>query len=280
MNLALQIVLGFALSGLIAWAGHWRGALSPSGAAGAVLVGTAIWGLGGWPWGVVLISFFVLSSLLSHYKASAKAQVAEKFAKGSRRDLGQVLANGGLGALLAIFYVFHPTSVLWAAFLGAMATVNADTWATELGVFSRNPPRLITSGRAVERGTSGAISLLGTLAALAGALTIGAIALLCVRWGGLQTGVAERLALLCAASFGGMVGTLLDSLLGATLQRIYYSKARHKETERRIDPDGAPNTPLRGWVWMDNDMVNFLSSMAGALTGALVWVALLGRAIK
>ena len=95
MSLISQLVLGLALSSLVAWAGYRREALSLSGAAGAVLVGTMIWGLGGWPWGVTLISFFVLSSLLSHYKAGAKAQVADKFAKGSRRDLGQALANGG-----------------------------------------------------------------------------------------------------------------------------------------------------------------------------------------
>jgi uncharacterized protein (TIGR00297 family) len=278
MNLISQIALGAALSGSVAWAGYRRGALARSGAVGAVIVGTLIWGLGGWSWGVVLIAFFVLSSLLSHYKAAAKARVAEKFAKGSRRDLGQALANGGLGALLAVVYMLHPASILWAGFVAAMATVNADTWATELGVFSRYEPRLITSGRPVERGTSGAISLLGTLAALAGALAIGAIALVCGTWAGRQAGMAQGLALLGAATLGGLLGTLVDSLLGATLQLIYYSAVRHKETERRIDPDGTPNTPLRGWPWMDNDMVNFLSSAVGALTGILVWVVLLGRA--
>ena len=279
MTLVAQLALGVALSSFAAWAGYRRGALSLSGAAGAVMVGTVIWGLGGWPWGVVLIAFFVLSSLLSHYRTAAKVQVAEKFSKGSRRDLGQALANGGLGALLAMAYAIYPTSILWAAFAGAMAAVNADTWATELGVLSRNLPRLITTGRHVERGTSGAISLLGSMGALVGAFVIGAIALLCGRWGGLQAGAPQGLALLGAATLGGTVGTLCDSLLGATAQRIYYSPARHKETERRIDPDGTPNTPLRGWPWMDNDMVNFLSSIVGALTAMVVWLALMGRAI-
>jgi uncharacterized protein (TIGR00297 family) len=275
MTLVAQLALGVALSGFAAWAGYRRGALSRNGAAGAVMVGTVIWGLGGWPWGVVLIAFFVLSSLLSHYKATAKVQVAEQFSKGSRRDLGQALANGGLGALLAMAYAIYPTSILWTAFAGAMAAVNADTWATELGVLSRNLPRLITTGRRVERGTSGAISLLGSMGALAGAFIIGAIAVFCGRWGGLQAGASQGLALLSAATFGGAVGTLCDSLLGATAQRIYYSPARHKETERRIDPDGTLNTPLRGWPWMDNDMVNLLSSIVGALTATVVWLVLL-----
>jgi len=278
MTLTHQIALGVVLSSFFAWAGWHRRALSQGGAVGAVTVGTIIWGLGSWPWGVVLIAFFVLSSLLSHHKAAAKAQVAEKFAKGSRRDLGQVLANGGLGALLATAYAFYPALALWVAFVGAMATVNADTWATELGVFSARLPRLITTGRHVERGTSGAISLVGTLAALAGAFTIGVIAAACGTWAGVQAGISQGLALLLAAVVGGVLGTLTDSLLGATLQRIYYSSARQRETERRTEPDGTPNIPVRGWPWMDNDMVNFLSSVVGALVAMLVWFVLLGTA--
>ena len=75
-----------------------RRSLSRSGVLGAVLVGTAIFGFGGWVHGLVLIAFFVGSSLLSHYHVSQKARLAEKFAKGSQRDLGQTLANGGLAA--------------------------------------------------------------------------------------------------------------------------------------------------------------------------------------
>ena len=165
--------------------------------------------------------------------------MAEKYAKGSRRDLGQALANGGLGAVLALAYLIYPTPALWAAFVGTMATVNADTWATELGVLSPHLPRLITSGRPVERGTSGAISVLGTLAALAGATAIGAVAIVCGTWARRQVGVSQNLALLGAAVLGGLVGTQVDSVLGATVQRIYYSPTRGKETERHIDPDGA-----------------------------------------
>jgi uncharacterized protein (TIGR00297 family) len=274
MTLVGQFGLGIVLSGLIALVAYRRGSLSRSGVAGALLVGTAIFGFGGWVWGTLLVIFFVLSSLLSHYKETAKAGLAEKFDKGQRRDLGQTLANGGAGALLALAYRLHPDPAWLAAFVGAMATVNADTWATELGVLSRHPPRLITTWQTVERGTSGGVSGLGTLATLAGALTIGLAALGGLALDGLFGGPGLALAgwaLLPAALLGGLAGSLFDSLLGATVQAIYYSARRHKETEKRIDPDGSPNTRRRGWRWLNNDGVNFVSSLAGALVGVAVW---------
>ena len=274
MTLLTQLGLGIVLSGLIAFAAYRRGSLSRSGVAGAMIVGTAIFGFGGWVWGMLLVTFFVLSSLLSHYKETAKADLAEKFDKGHRRDLGQTLANGGAGALLALAYWLHPGPALLAAFVGAMATVNADTWATELGVLSRLPPRLITTWQTVERGTSGGVSGPGTLAALAGALAIGLAALSYLALDGLFGGPGFALAgwaLLPASLLGGLAGSLFDSLLGATVQAIYYSAGRHKETEKRIDPDGTPNVRRRGWRWLNNDGVNFVSSLAGALVGVAVW---------
>ena len=75
--------------------------LSAGGVLGAAIVGTTVFGFGGWVRGLVLIAFFASSSLLSHYRDAQKAGLAEKFAKGNRRDLAQTLANGGLAALLA-----------------------------------------------------------------------------------------------------------------------------------------------------------------------------------
>ena len=155
-----RLVSGLTFSTAIGVMGYKRGALSGSGVAGAIITGTLIFGLGGWEWGALLIAFFISSSVLSFYRARDKENLAEKFAKGHRRDLGQALANGGLAALLAVLSVVFPfggreNGVMWfVACAGAMAAVNADTWATELGVLSSRPPRLITTGRRVEVGAS------------------------------------------------------------------------------------------------------------------------------
>lgn len=125
-----QLLLGLLLSAVVGGLGYWRKALTASGLVGAILVGTPIFGFGGWLWGLVLITFFVSSSLLSHYRRADKKRLTAAFAKGSQRDLGQALANGGVGAALAIAFGGYPEPVLFAAYLGVMATVNADTWAT------------------------------------------------------------------------------------------------------------------------------------------------------
>ncbi|MBL8056893.1 MAG: DUF92 domain-containing protein [Anaerolineales bacterium] len=265
-----QLILGLALAGLIAFLAYRRGSLSRSGALGAVLIGTLVFGLGGLPYGVLLVAFFVSSSALSHYKEARKAALAEKFSKGHQRDLAQTLANGGAGALCALALAFGPAPWAGLAFAAAMAAVNADTWATELGVLSGGRPRLITTFQTVEAGTSGGVSGAGTLAALAGAGLIGLLAGLfnALGWGA-QNDWGAALSpfwLVIIVTAAGLFGSLFDSWLGATVQAIYFCPACGKETERHpVHTCGAATRPRRGWPWLDNDWVNFLSSVAGAL---------------
>jgi uncharacterized protein (TIGR00297 family) len=271
MNI-VQLAVGFLLAVGIGGLAYSRRSLTASGWLGAVLVGTLTFGVGGLACGAVLIGFFVSSSLLSHYKETLKeARAAEKFAKSGRRDFAQTLANGGLAALLATVYgLTGQQPLLFAAFIGVMATVTADTWATELGVLSTQPPRLITNGRIVEPGTSGGISTAGTLAAAAGALCIGLLALFFLWIEQQLQGGARFLAgwLIPAALVGGIGGALFDSLLGASYQALY-SYPDGRETERSHQRDGSPNTFRRGWRWLNNDLVNFLSSVFGGLLALL-----------
>jgi uncharacterized protein (TIGR00297 family) len=271
----LQLGLGLLLSTAIGGLAYWRRSITLSGWAGAIVVGTLTFGFGGWAWGFALIAFFISSSLLSRFKESIKTQRAgEKFAKGGRRDFWQALANGGLGALVALIYGVSGTpDLLLAFFAGVMGTVTADTWATELGVLSTRPPRLITSGKVVEPGTSGGISTVGTSAAAAGGLFIG----ICLLFFGTLEGTlggsfqAAQAWVIWAATIGGLAGALFDSLLGATVQALYaYPDGR--ETERTIGRDGTPNTFIRGWPWLNNDLVNFLSSIVGGLVAVVIFV--------
>jgi uncharacterized protein (TIGR00297 family) len=271
-----QLVLGLVLSAAVGGLGYWRQALTIGGMLGAIVVGTLIFGFGGWQWGLLLIAFFVSSSWLSHYRRGDKETVAEKFAKGSRRDLGQVMANGGLGAILAIAFACSPNALLFAAFLGVIGTVNADTWATELGILSRVPPRLITTGEVVPPGTSGGVSWLGTWASVAGALLIGTVALALAQADSL---LGNRGWSLQVASYpwiavaGGLAGSMIDSLMGATVQRIYYCDPCAKETESPVHRCGQSSRPVRGWAWLNNDVVNWIASLLGGLmTTLLAWL--------
>ena len=251
------------LAAVVAILAYRLGSLSRGGVLAAVFVGGLTFGAGGPLPGALLLLFFVSSSALSRFGAQRKGSVAAHFEKGGRRDQSQVLANGGLAALLALAYGGAGEPALLAALAGALAAANADTWATELGVLAGRRPRLVTTGRTVEPGTSGAITPEGTLAAVGGAALIAIAA----GWG---TGSA---AVAAAVVLGGFIGATADSVLGATVQAIYFCPRCGKETERHPwHTCGETTRPIRGWAWLDNDWVNFLSSCAGAAAAAGMWM--------
>lgn len=262
----IQIITGITF-GILISAAAWRlGSLSNSGAISAAITGSLIFGIGGFAWGALLLAFFISSSGLSKTFRKRKTGLNEKFSKGSQRDWGQVFANGGIGTLIVIISGVHPEeSWPWFAFAGAMAAVNADTWATELGVLNPTHPRLITSRKIVEPGTSGGISFYGTIATLAGAAFIGMV-------GALFSPPNHIFPLLLAAVLGGVCGSLFDSFLGATVQAIYHCPNCKKDTERYPRHTcGTATTQIRGWSWLNNDLVNFLASLIGAVIGTGVW---------
>lgn len=283
----LQLVLGAGLALLVAGGGYAARSLTAGGAVGAVVVGTAVFGMGGVAWGVLLVVFFVTSSLLTKWHTGAKARAAAEFEKGGRRDLGQVLANGGVPAALAIVAALSPGVDTFPMLVGALAVATADTWATELGLLSRAAPRLITTGRRVAPGTSGAVSPLGLAATVAGGAVIGGTAGVLVAAG--VPGAADmsatsvgavgmagpvgRSMLIGAARFvplaigAALAGSLLDSFLGATVQGLYRCASCGVETERRVHRCGEATTAVRGWAFLNNDRVNLIAIVAGAVVG-------------
>ena len=240
----------------------WRlGLLAPSGAVAAALLGGLTYVTGGLPAAILLVAFFVTSSLLTRLFTRSKKALAKTFSKGGRRDWAQVLANGGPALLMLAVGALDwlPTHIAWASFAAALATVNADTWATELGVLSPGQPQLITTSKRVPRGTSGAVSLAGSIAAAAGALLIALL-------GGVLGVAFLTPGFILAVTVAGLLGSYFDSVLGATVQAIYYCPHCKKETEQHPQHSCGKRTTLRrGWAWLDNDWVNFLSALFGVL---------------
>lgn len=283
-----QLALGLVLSSAIGIVSYWRGSLSRGGVVGAVLIGTAIFGFGGLFPALLLVAFFISSSVLSHFYVETKAGLSGNYQKGARRDFAQALANGGWAAVLAIGYGITGQPIFFAGFIGAIAAVTADTWGTEIGVSSRTPPRMISTGRVVSAGTSGAITVVGTAAATAGGIFIGAAAAVgftAIVVAGIQTGpplvspsvtISElprfALGLLLLGGIAGLAGSLFDSALGATVQAMYFCEYDEVQTERRVHSCGRVTRLVRGWQWLDNDGVNFLASVFGSALGALFWL--------
>ncbi|MFZ5820290.1 MAG: DUF92 domain-containing protein [Chloroflexota bacterium] len=256
----MQLLAGFILAIIIALAARKARSLSRSGMYAAALTGTIIFGIGGWQWAVLLLTFFISSTALTRAFKQRKREANEKYAKGGERDAGQVFGNGGVATLFAALHFFYPEAAWpWLGFAAALAAVNADTWATELGVLNPTPPRLVTDlRRAVEKGTSGGVSVVGTLASLAGAGLVGLEAAL------LAPGGVDW-AFFALTTVAGLLGSLFDSFLGATAQAIYYCPACQKETERHPTHScGAQTNQVRGWTWLDNDWVNFACGAFGA----------------
>ncbi|GGD73927.1 DUF92 domain-containing protein [Paenibacillus nasutitermitis] len=272
----LRMALGLIGSAAIAMLAYRFRSLSASGSWAAVVMGTGYVTLGSPVWFGALIVFFGTSTVLSKFKRRhhTKRNAEANYAKGSRRDAGQVWANGGLGLILCSIHAIWPEPVWLYAFIGVMASVNADTWATELGAISRAQPRALLGGARVAPGTSGGVTLLGSAAALAGAAVVAAAsALLSSPLIAPGQEAAHPLGLIALGSLAGTAGAFADSFLGATVQVMYRCRICGKQTERAVHC-GTAAQKIRGWGWMTNDAVNLLSSAAAALLAAMagIWL--------
>ena len=280
MNPWYQFLIGLVCSLFIAFLAYKFHSLSFGGFLASTLVGTIILGLGGIAWAILLMVFFISSSILSKMFRKRKAGVDEKFAKGSQRDAGQVFANGGVAACLALTWfvtrLVGPESAendwIWMAFAGSLAAATADTWGTELGVLSRRRPVLITTFKPVDPGTSGGISLMGALSALAGAALIAGLAVLMGKVGWIKGLEVNGWIQFMVITFAGFAGSLVDSLLGATKQAIFFCPSCQKDTEKHPLHTCGMHTDLkRGWPWLNNDWVNVSCVLAGAILAILLF---------
>lgn len=265
----IRFICAILFSSCIGFVAYRRQSLDKSGVLGSIVSGTSIVSAGGWSWGLSLVYFFVSSSLLSSLKARDKAVVAaDKFSKGSRRDLAQVAANGGLATFFALCSGFSRTPGArrraQSGFIGALATATADTWATELGTLSKTPPRLITNGKTVTPGTSGGITYLGIAASSLGACSIGYFSWIIK---GLNKSLSTTPFL---ALVSGMAGSCFDSFLGATSQAMYFCPVCETETEQHLHHCGTRTQYLRGIPWMNNDAVNFISTAIGSVAAIIL----------
>lgn len=258
-SMTSRMIAGFLLACIVSIVARRQQALSSPGAIAAIAIAT-ICTMAGWTWAFMLLAFFLAGTFLSRVGNDTKRTANAAFVeKSGARDAHQVIANGGPFAIVAVASIFWPHLAWQLAGAGAIAASSADTWATEIGGLSRSQPRLITSFVPVTAGTSGGVTWLGIAASLGGAALIALVTFL-MGWPG-------RAA--CACLIGGVGGSLVDSLLGATVQSRRRCPQCRYETEKEAHSCGTTTEFVGGVPWIDNDVVNCISSICGATLGAL-----------
>lgn len=260
--------IGLGGSVIIASLAYSRRSLSISGMIAAIVLGTWMYGISSLVWYGVLIYFFVSATIWSKFKQASKVKAETGYEKTGRRDAWQVAANGGLGLLLCILYYGWPHELWLIAFLGVMATVTADTWATELGGLSRTLPWSIRTGKRVVAGTSGGVSILGLSASLCGAASVGLIA---IGFSWIEGEAASGVWVL-ATAVGGTFGALIDSWMGASWQRMNRCSVCEQEVEGPVHCEGKRTMHSRGFIFLNNDTVNFISSVLGGLMAVGIYI--------
>ena len=253
----VAIVIGLSLSAAVSLLAVRLGVLTVDGGVASTAVGTAVFAAGGLRSSFVLMLFFVTSSALSRGTAAAKSQRVGVSAKSARRDAVQVLANGGVPTAFAVIALIHASFPWQLPFAGAIAAATADTWATEVGARSHSMPIDIATWRRVSVGSSGAVTILGLVASGAGAAMI-AIAS--------AAAFDFDLSSSTAIAVGGVTGSLIDSILGATVQEVRYCPRCLTLTEQTTHTlCGSATRHTRGWRRFNNDAVNAIASACGSI---------------
>ena len=245
MNLGISIILSLLL-GLIA---YLKRALTMPALILAVLFSTLITYFGG------LTSFIILVVV---FLGSIITKLFHKNKKSNKRKLIQIISNVGIGALSLIIYKFTTNDLYLLIYASVMAESLADTLASDIGVLSKSEPINILTFKKGERGLSGNISFLGLTSALIGSLLIGTIYYI-----GMDKSVISFIIIILS----GFLGSLIDSILGASIQVKYKCTKCKKITERK-EHCGKKTNYYKGIKWIDNNLVNLLSN-------AIVFIILL-----
>jgi len=269
-----RTTLGTAIAYKIATGGHKRGSLNRDGAIAAFAVAALAFSCSFWS-GITLLCFYKTSSMLTKYGASIKQKLEDDYAAEGQRGAGQVLACSAIAVASAIMrrvlvgtdgpLLLRPDELaclgnrFTLAFVAFFACCAGDTYASELGILSKLPPRMVTKPwKVAQPGTNGGVSVLGTFVSAAGGVLMG----LCHTAFLLPPSLREVVALMYVGIVAGVGGSLLDSLLGATVQASYYDEERKRVVRR---PTATTTTHVSGLPILSNEIVNFVSTALVAI---------------
>lgn len=283
-------VIPFLLALGLSAHGYRKGSLSPSGAIVAFVVGLGMMSGGTRAFGWELIVFYLLGSRATKYGKQKKARLEEDYHDAGYRSGWQVFCNSATALVACSLWnaMYIPNSIhakifgyqglrldgcaiqdgnwsrsLMFGALGHFGCCLGDTLASELGILSASPPVLVTTWKKVPPGTNGGISVGGCVASGLGGMIMGvtmAFSLMAESCGWRVVFPAIGWGLLAGAG-----GSLIDSFLGATIQRTSYSSEKKQISYKK---EGV--TVISGLDILTNNQVNLLSSGATAFLVALL----------
>ena len=244
-------LLAMLINGLLIAAASRVPLLTRRGWFHAAALGTILWGtLGPRGW-IAVVAYLLLGSLVTRLGFARKRQQGLAEARGGRRGPENVWGSAATGALLALLIPVVPVPcqpLLLIGFAASFAAKLADTFGSEIGKRWGRRTLLITTLKPVPPGTEGAISLEGTAASAAGGLLM---ALICAGLGllpGHQPGSLALVTAVVLVTAVALVATLLESVIGATLQRRF--------------------------GWLSNELVNGLQTAIAALLAMAIALVL------
>ena len=205
---------------------------------------------------LVILSLFLVAEIVSKFVRKKK----EKQPRGFK----QIFSITIVSIILSfIYYLTNNPIFLYTAYLVIIGQF-ADSMASDIGSLSNSNPIDIISGKEIEKGMSGGVSLLGTVAALITSI-VGALIVIIF-----EGFIYNTLIIIVTVSF---IGTLIDSVLGSTIQVKYKCNKCGKITDNKICCNNEL-TRVKGILFIDNTIVNLLTSFLTALIALALFMVL------
>ncbi len=252
-----NFLLGVLFAFIVAFLSGYYNLLTLDGEAATFVLASLIFGFGGMKWTLPILTFFILSSVISKVRKHKDSEVEGYFEKSDKRDSLQVLANGGLAGVIIILNQFFTNEIFYYAYVASLAAVCSDTWSTEIGTYFKKKTLNIIGFQVVEPGFSGGVSLPGIIGGILGAFMI---AISSLNWVSINIYLFIFLVIT-----SGVLGSLIDSLLGASFQAKYVCASCGKLTERKLHCEKVTSLKY-GYKWFNNDLVNIMAAAAGSIS--------------
>ncbi len=262
MDIIARLAVGTIVCLLIGLLSYRKKLVDKSGLIAGMIVGVGIFTLGGWKLYVLILTFHLTAGFFTHYKYKEKLRRGVAEFKGGARRWSNVFANGLIPLVSASLEFMSKKEIYLIAYMGSVSAGLSDTLSNEIGVLNPSPPRLITKlKKKVPPGTPGGVSPLGILTSFLSPLLIGILAVL------LNVARPEHIPIIMSA---GAAGSIIDSIVGGSIQAIYRCTQCGKLTEREFHC-GKKAILVRGSAKVNNHVVNLIMSVSGASVSTLLW---------